>query len=183
MISRQHRFALNTNLVPNSPWLNLSTLVRDSTLLIHLVGEWWWTGPMAPFAGIDIQIISEGRPSKLHPDPDGEGHQHPTIRQRYVQATTGAQFTVKVGLNKDFNRFALRPDDAVRFTVQYDNQIATWYHDFPAPKLLFARDRRERLEYSFSTVSIFDRELQQWKAADICFGALEASKLLLPIVS
>lgn len=136
---------------------------------------------MSPFTGLDIQIISSGRALTLYADPDEEQDHNskPMTRQRYVQATTGAEFQVKVSLNKHFKWHTLKQEDAVRVIVKYDNQNQTWYHDFARYAFYSARHKYHPVQYSFSTINRFDKASQQWIGGNLSFGALEASKLIV----
>ena len=134
---------------------------------------------MDPFTGLDVQIISTGNELPLYPDPDEEPHKDLFKRQCYVQATTGAIFSVKVVLKTDFPLCTLGPNDAVRITILYDNQNMSWFTDHPTDEFYSFLRIRKPVEYLSKSIPNFDFTSQQWKSGLTCFGKLEASMSLL----
>ena len=106
---------------------------------------------MGGFDGVSVEVISEGRSLPLYDDPDEEPDQHSRIRQRYVEAVTGAAFKVKISLTRDFRLYGLEDQDAVQFSIDFDGKSA-WQYDMAAQDLrqIFRVDGIA--EYRLSTI-------------------------------
>lgn len=133
---------------------------------------------MHPFRGLSVQVSTQSGLLKLHNDPDHDPINEPRTRQRYIEAVTGATFKVKVNVHKDFELSTLGLDDAVRITISYDNQERSWYTDLTRATIVHEWSRGKPAEHTFSHVSNFFPETQQWKMGATCFGALDISKIL-----
>ena len=132
---------------------------------------------MRPFRGLSVQVTTQSGPLKLHNDPDDDPSNEPRTRQRYIEAVTGATFQVKVNVHKDFDLSTLGADDAVRITISYDNQERSWYSDLTRATIVDEWSRGKPAEHTFSHVSNFYPETQQWKLGATSFGVLDMSKI------
>ena len=83
---------------------------------------------MDPFKGIEVQILSNGKTLKQYDDPDADEVKDDRTRQQYVEAITGATFSVKVILMNKFDISALRPTDAIRISLIPDGQCSFGYN-------------------------------------------------------
>ena len=132
---------------------------------------------MRPFKGLSLQITTQSGPLKLHNDPDDDPSNEPLICQRYVEAVTGATFKVKVSLHKSFHLSSLGPDGAVHVTICYDGQERVWYMDLTRATIVQQWSEGNPAEHTFSHISNFCEETQQWKQGTTTFGALDMSKV------
>ncbi len=130
---------------------------------------------MDPFEGIDVEIISNGEVLTLYNDPDDEPSHDSRVRQRYIEAVTGAIFAVKIRVDHRFSLFSLGRNDAVRATVYYDST-----HKYGTDLLidpLFHNPRFETgVSCTFNRVYNFCPETRQWKSGATTFGALRTSE-------
>ena len=113
----------------------------------------------------------------LHNDPDEDPSNEPYTCQRYVEAVTGATFKVKVSLRESFSTRHMAFDDAVKITIFYDGQKRGWFIDFTRAAITHKRRRGKSVECTFSHVSNFNEESQQWEDGATSFGALDMSKV------
>lgn len=132
--------------------------------------------PMRPFQGLSLQVITQTGALKLHHDPDDDPSSEPRTRQRYIEAVTGATFKIRVHLHKDFELYTLGLDDAVRITIFYDDQKTSWFIDLTRAAIVQEWRKGKSIEHTFSHVSNFCQETQQWKQGATSFGALHTSK-------
>ncbi len=130
---------------------------------------------MSAFAGLSIQVISDGKTLKLYNDPDDEPANDPRTRQRYIEAVTGATFKVKVSLHRQFKLPSLKANDAVRVTIHYDNSV--WYYDFVVEDIRYAWSKGGPAEHTFWSIATFDEASQQWKEGATTFSVLNTSQL------
>ncbi len=128
---------------------------------------------MDPFQGIVVQILSNGQSLTLYDDPDSDDVTDGDSRRRYVEATTGATFSVRVTLTTEFNLYHLRPLDAIRITLNLDGN--NW-------KISLSRKRIEGhfllgqpYEYTWSRITQFCPTTGQWITSELTFGKLEIS--------
>ena len=133
---------------------------------------------MDPFEGVHVEVISGGKALDLYNDPDEEPGHDPRVRQRYVEAVTGATFQVKVSINRNFLLFSLGPNDAVRAIITYDGQAPSWYGDVPTTTLLAARATGGSVAHTFSLIATWCNNTQQWKQGETTFGTLVMSNYL-----
>ena len=78
---------------------------------------------MEPFQGVAVEVISNSRTLPIYDDPGVSGASqslHENICQRYMQCTTGAEFSVIVKLNKDFNPRLLGAEGLIRILLKID---------------------------------------------------------------
>lgn len=132
---------------------------------------------MGPFKGLNVEVISNNESLKHYEDPDDVPRKDSRVRQHYIEAVTGATFTVKVTLNKSFKLYGLKYDDGVRVSVIYDNQKPMWYHDLTVLHLRSSWNKGKAAEWTFGHISKFDEVSQQWKQGAMTFCALKTSKL------
>ena len=130
---------------------------------------------MDPFEGIDVEIISNGEVLTLYNDSDDEPSHNSRVRQRYIEAVTGATFKVKIRVDHRFNLFSLVKNDAVRVSVDYDNTHKYGYNMLIDP-LLHHSKSGSGLSYTFTNVYNFCPETRQWKSGATTFGALVTSE-------
>ncbi|KAM0796727.1 hypothetical protein BDR22DRAFT_500816 [Usnea florida] len=128
---------------------------------------------MRPFKGLSVEIATQGGPLMLHNDPDDDPSNDPYTRQRYVEAVTGATFKVKVSLDKSFRLPCRGPDEAVHIKIYYDGQKRGWYQDLTCATIVKRWSKGEPAEQTFSHISKFCKETQQWKQGATTFGALD----------
>jgi len=133
---------------------------------------------MGGFEGVDVHVISGGETLKLYHDPDTELNQGPRTRQQYVEAITGATFKVKVTISKQFQLFNLRPDDAVRASINYDGQKLDWFRDFQVQELRQVWRSGQAQEHNFTAFRSLCDQTQQWQEGETSFGALDTSEVL-----
>lgn len=124
---------------------------------------------MDPFEGIDVEIISNGEVLTLYNDPDDEPSHNSRVRQRYIEAVTGATFEVKIHVDHRFSLLSLGKNDAVRATVQYDGT-------YTYGKSLLRDTHLGGVSYTFTRIHNFCPETRQWKSGATTFGALTTSE-------
>jgi hypothetical protein len=127
---------------------------------------------MDPFEGIQVDVISGGKTLALYNDPDEEPSHNPRVRQRYVEAVTGAIFQVKLSITPAFILPSLGPQDAVRAKICYDSEAHGWYGDIAAWDITASMLRQESAAITFSRISHWCNETRQWKSGETTFGAL-----------
>ena len=132
---------------------------------------------MHPFRGLTLEVITQSGPLILHHDPDDDPSNEPCTRQRYIEAVTGATFKVKVSVHKIFDLSTLEYDDAVHIVIFYDGQKRGWYTDLTKATIVHEWSKGKPAEHTFSQVSNFCQETQQWKLGATSFGALNMSKI------
>ncbi|CAF9915506.1 MAG: hypothetical protein ALECFALPRED_010231 [Alectoria fallacina] len=128
---------------------------------------------MHPFRGLSVEVTTQSGPLILHHDPDDDPSNEPCTRQRYIEAVTGATFKVKVSVHKNFDLSTLEYDDAVHIVIFYDGQKRGWYTDLTRATIVHERSKGKPAEHTFSHVSNFCQETQQWKLGATSFGALD----------
>ena len=134
---------------------------------------------MSPFTGIIVQIISNGQPLKLYDDPDAADLEIDYTRHHYVEAITGANFSVKIMLTTEFKLHGLRPQDGVRIDINLDGQERyQWYH------LTREKIEEDLLEGKpggcrFNGSSHFCPRAGEWMESSYTFGRLDISKLIV----
>ncbi|KAK0512660.1 hypothetical protein JMJ35_004677 [Cladonia borealis] len=123
---------------------------------------------MDPFEGIDVEIISNGEVLTLYNDPDDEPSHNPRVRQRYIEAVTGATFEVKIRVDHRFSLFSLGKNDAVQATVYYDSTHG-YSKSLPIDPL---SGFGGGVSCTFTRIYNFCPETRQWKSGATTFGAL-----------
>lgn len=129
---------------------------------------------MDPFEGIHVEVISNGEVLTLYNDPDDEPSHDPRVRQRYIEAVTGAMFEVRVRVDRRFNLFSLGRNDAVRVSIHYDSTHKYGKNLLIDP--LLHNSRSGGLSHSFTHIYNFCSKTGQWKAGATTFGALVTSE-------
>lgn len=123
---------------------------------------------MDHFKGVDVEVISNGQILPLYNDPDTPDGYNSRERQRYIEATTGAIFSVKVTLNKKF-RFGA--SQAARVSIGFDGSTP-WYSTIE--KKAWLHSHRET--HCFSNFVTFCPASSTWKRREFTFGRLDISK-------
>ena len=129
---------------------------------------------MDPFEGIDVEIISNGEILTLYNDPDDESGHNSRVRQRYIEAVTGATFEVKIRVDHRFSLLSLGRNDAVRAIVDYDST-----HGYSKSLLmdpLLHNSGFGGVSCTFTRIHNFCPETRQWKSGATTFGALVTSE-------
>ena len=126
----------------------------------------------APFKGVHVEVISNGRSLPLYNDPDEVEKGESRTRQHYIEAVTGATFTVTISLT---NKFNMDHCDAVRVHISFDGVERGWYSDIISGAGLKNRPERE-WQVVFSSIANFCADSGQWKSGKLCFGELVMSK-------
>ena len=130
---------------------------------------------MDPFEGTHVEVISNGEVLTLYNDPDDEPSHDPRVRQRYVEAVTGATFEVRVCVDRRFNLFSLGRNDAVSATIYYDS-THKYAKNFLVDALLDDSRVGGRVSRTFTHIHNFCPKTGQWKTGDTTFGALMTSE-------
>lgn len=126
------------------------------------------------FEGTHVEVVSNGEVLTLYNDPDDEPSHDPRVRQRYVEAVTGATFEVRVCVDRRFNLFSLGRNDAVRATITYDS-THKYGKNLVVDPLLHA-SRSKELTHTFTNMYNFCPKSGQWKGGATTFGALVTSE-------
>ena len=130
---------------------------------------------MDPFEGVHVDITSNGEILALYNDPDDEPSHDPRVRQRYIEAVTGATFEVKIGIDGHFDLFSLGRNDAVRASIHYDSTHR--YGDYLLVDALLNRSRfGGYVSRTFTHIHDFCPKIGQWKVGATTFGALVTSE-------
>ena len=130
---------------------------------------------MDPFEGINVEMISNGEVLNFYNDPDDEPSHDPRVRQRYVEAVTGAVFEVKVRVDHRFKLFSLGKNDSVHATIYYDS-THVYFVDLLIDPLLHNPRLERDVSGTFTHVYNFCPETRQWKSGAPAFGALVTSE-------
>ena len=130
---------------------------------------------MDPFEGTQVEVISNGEVLTLYDDPDDEPSHDPRVRQRYVEAVTGATFEVRVCVDRRFKLFSLGRNDAVRATIYYDS-THKYGKDLLVDALLDSSRFGGRVSCTFTNIYNFCPKTGQWKKGATTFGALVTSE-------
>ena len=125
---------------------------------------------MDPFEGIDVEIISNGEVLTLYNDPDDEPGHDSRVRQRYIEAVTGATFEVKVRVDHRFSLFSLGGNDAIRASVDYDSTYKYGKNMLIDP--LLHNSGFGDVSCTFTRMHNFWPETRPWKSGATTFGAL-----------
>ena len=75
--------------------------------------------------GVKVEVISNGAALPMYDDPDA-AETDLSIPQHYVEAVTGATFSIRVTLTSKFQK---GPCDAVRISVNYDGESVCFIQD------------------------------------------------------
>ena len=129
---------------------------------------------MDPFEGINVEITSNGEVLTLYNDPDDVPSHDSRVRQRYIEAVTGATFEVKVRVDHRFTLFSLGRNDAVRASIDYDRNYKYGKNLLIDP--LLHNSRSGDVSCTFTRIYNFCPETRQWKSGATTFGALVTSE-------
>ena len=130
---------------------------------------------MDPFKGILVQVISNGQLLESYDDPDASDNENPYQRQQYIEAVTGATFSVKVTITDQFDFCQISRQDGVAVELGVDGFC--WSHGRYC--------RREDLEYlfrrggtwthAFDKFTHFSDKTGRWMESEYSFNALKLS--------
>lgn len=123
---------------------------------------------MASYEGVKVEIISKDEVLPTFNDPDVAEVDLVPTPQYYIEATTGATFSVRVTLALTFER---GPCDAVRVFVNYDGDRRSYYHD-----LLKESVGPLLREAHFTEISSLDSMTGQWVRGKPAFAKMDTSK-------
>jgi len=135
---------------------------------------------MDPFQDIVVQVISNGKILDLYDGPDVAKTNDGRTRQHYIEAITGASFSVKVMLTTEFKLYDLRSTDAVRVTMNVDGQPTRKVNYLTRRQLERKLLRGKPGECIFTGVNYFCPRAGLWMQSDYTFGKLETSTLHIP---
>lgn len=130
---------------------------------------------MDPFEGMHVEIISNGEVLTLYNDPDDEPSHDPRVRQRYIEAVTGAIFEIKIGVDGHLNLYSLGKNDAVRASIHYDS-THRYGDDLLVDALLNSSRFGGYVSRTFTHIHDFCPKIGQWKVGATTFGALVTSE-------
>lgn len=132
---------------------------------------------MDPFQGIVVHVISNGQILDFYDDPDETTPDNDRTRQHYVEAVTGASFSVRVLLTTEYMFYDLEPTDAVQVTMRPDRQNVYKNKYLERRKVESILLGGKPGEYNFTGQKYFCPRTEQWMQSDYAFGKLEPSKL------
>ena len=117
--------------------------------------------------GVQIEIISNGAALPMYDDPDAAEADFSTP-QHYVEAITGATFSIRVTLTSKFQK---GPCDAVRISVNYDGDSVSHIQD------VLKQGHGPLVRHAhFVEVNILDPLTGLWVKGKSSFARLETSK-------
>ncbi|KAL9004113.1 MAG: hypothetical protein Q9188_003057 [Gyalolechia gomerana] len=121
---------------------------------------------MTTFRGATFEVISNHQQCPIYDDPAVHDDEDPFTRQKYIEAVTGATFTIKVTLDRKFD-FA--SSDAVRISFTLDNISLLYYNDIQPLHFKSGLKRSAHLERMKS----YCPHTHQWQQGDLSFGKLD----------
>ena len=130
---------------------------------------------MAVWATIQINIVSEGKELVEYRDPqEGSTPSSDAKQTRYIEATTGAKFSVDVKLLPGFQ---LSNADGVQYRILIDNDKGGYFGGFAGHELS-AEEGKVVMPHSSSTDgSIFqDAQTKKWHSWKFSFGGVAISE-------
>lgn len=116
------------------------------------------------FHGIKVEVISNDQTLHMYNDPDIAENRDPQKCRYYIEAVTGATFSVKISLTPEYEQ---GPCDAVRIKIQFDDNGAGFYRDIET----YSISRKA----VFSSLSQYCHQTHQWRKGTLSFGKLEIS--------
>ncbi|KAL8674353.1 MAG: hypothetical protein Q9168_001213 [Polycauliona sp. 1 TL-2023] len=123
---------------------------------------------MAHYDGVTIEVKTNDRTYPMYDDPDADGHEDPFSKsshpQKYIEAVTGAKFSIVATLNPKFD-FAYC--DAVRVKAFYDTSNTYYYRDIKR------RDSAQIRSAYFTGMQTYCSETKQCHVGDLTFGELQ----------
>ena len=123
---------------------------------------------MALQEGVKIEIISNGNALPMYDDPDVSEMDLTSTSQHYVEAVTGATFSIRVILTSTFQK---GPCDAVRVVVNFDGAPTSFYQD------ICKQGYNPLLrEANFSSITTRDSSTGHWINGSFCFARLDTSR-------
>lgn len=123
---------------------------------------------MASCKGVKVEIISNGEVLPMYDDPDVVEMDEVPVPQYFIEATTGATFSIRVTLTRAFER---GPCDAVRVYVNFDGDRVSHFQD-----LLKEGMGALLREAEFKTITFVDSVTDHWVKGKLIFAKLETSK-------
>lgn len=123
---------------------------------------------MASYKGVKVEIISNGEVLPMYDDPDVAEMDEVSVPQYFIEATTGATFSIRVTVTPAFER---GPCDAVRVHVNFDgdrvNHVQDLLKEGMGPLLR---------ELHIERIPFFDLATKHWNAGKPTFAKMETSK-------
>lgn len=109
-------------------------------------------------------------------DSDTNIFPDPYVRNRYIEAIIGAQFEIRVRLNRSFKLYGHHANDAVKVLVVYDGQAPGWCQVIANKKIERKWAESRKPEYILNTLHHYDPISRQWQKGETTFGSLMISK-------
>lgn len=82
---------------------------------------------MSPFDGFRLTVRLNGQPLTLYDDPEADQSEtNDKIRNHYIEAVSGATFSVDLSVRANFNVRPLRDEDAVLGWFSVDGDEHDW---------------------------------------------------------
>lgn len=119
------------------------------------------------FQGLEVEIVSNGQSLPLYDDPDTTRTHEPRTRRRYIEAVTGAKFSIKVTIKPTFT---VAWGNAARVSFGFD-QSPQWCYDLNKTKW----EKSQGVSWKFTRVKVFCPISSTWVYKDFCFGDLHLS--------
>lgn len=120
------------------------------------------------FEGVKVEVTSNGQTLPLYDDPDAPDDHNPRERQRYIEATTGAKFAIKVTLTKNFH---FGDSQVARVCIAFDGDPNYRFVVLKKDSWLVSGN----VSYLFAHFTIFCPASSTWKQKDFMFGSLDIS--------
>ena len=118
--------------------------------------------------GVKVEVICKGNTLPSFEDPDVEDGYPERSARRYVEASTGANFRLKISLAE---AYAMHSCDFVKATAEFDgnNRWATYI----SKEEVASGIRSAHFHY----VTVFSPTTNFWEESKLCFGKLATSML------
>lgn len=125
------------------------------------------------FKGILVQVISNGEILKSYNDPDASDNENPYQRQQYIEAVTGATFTIRVIITDQFDLRKISRKDGVNVHLTVDG------FDWGQSRVYSTREdieddwrMGEPCTFDFDEFTHFSDKTGQWMKSEYSFNAL-----------
>ena len=130
---------------------------------------------MDPFEGILVQVISNGQILDCYDDPDISDDEDPYQRQQYIEAVTGATFTIKVIITDQFDFCHISRKDGIVVILNVDG--LGWDHGYNTTRETLEKRFRAGTPYTFpfDDFTHFSNKTGQWMKSEYSFNALKLS--------
>ena len=123
---------------------------------------------MNHFEGVELEITSDGQILPLYDDPDAPDTRNPQERQRYIEATIGAKFEIKVTLTESF-RFG--ESQVAVVSIAYDGE-RSFVLTIEKSSWLLSHKHKSLV---FWGLTRFCPVTSTWKNSYFTFGSLDIS--------